>query len=93
MSANNQTGESRKELDMNKKQEQTIDRHCPDCGDYIMPLDWCGCTDPTDANYKGYSCPECGNTRMKCECKELVIDTITPLYYDLAPSNCSTFGK
>jgi len=43
-------------------------RHCHLCGDYIMPLDWCGCDDPNDANYKGNLCPNCGRTRMKCEC-------------------------
>jgi len=32
---------------------EDMDKYCPDCGDYIMPLDWCGCTDPSDANYKG----------------------------------------
>ena len=55
----------------NDKERTTFieDRHCPDCGDYIMPLDWCGCTDPNDANYKGECnlCLNCGNTRMKCK--------------------------
>ena len=57
-----------------EKDTKSEDKHCVDCGDYIMPLDWCGCTDPNDANYKGYSCPKCSKTRMKCECEELQND-------------------
>ena len=60
--------------DNESKTTFTEDKHCVDCGDYIMPLDWCGCTDPNDANYKGYSCPKCSKTRMKCECEELQND-------------------